>query len=55
MTAILFLPQWDDDEDDDQDDESDKWSLACVTYLYKQIITYIWSNVIKITFTIIPQ
>ena len=55
MSDILFLPQWDDDEDDDEDDESDKWSLACVTCLYKQIITYIWSNVIKITFTIIPQ
>ena len=47
MADILFRPQCDDDEDDDDDNESDKWSPACVTCLYKQIITYIWSNVDK--------
>ena len=47
MADILFQPQCDHDEDDGDDDESDKWSPACVTCLYKQIITYIWSNVDK--------
>ena len=47
MADILFRPQCDDDEDDDDDNESDKWSPG-VTCLYKQIITYIWSNVDKI-------
>ena len=48
MADILFRPQCDDDEDDDEEDESDEWSPAYVTCLYKQIITYIWSNVDKI-------
>ena len=47
MADILFRPQCDADEDDDEDDESDKWNPACVICLYKQIITYIWSNVDK--------
>ena len=47
MAEILFRSQCDDDEDDDEDDESDKWNPACVTCLYKQIITYIWCNVDK--------
>ena len=38
MADILLRPHCDDDEDDD---ESDKWSPACVTCLYKQLITYL--------------
>ena len=42
MADILFRPQCDDD-----DDGSNNWNPACVTCLYKQIITHIWSNVDK--------